>query len=893
MIDLPSPTRADVAAQLWRWLPGVYRARDADGRLQAFLALFADELWRLRRLAEQQHADHFIDSAQDWAVAYLADLVGTSVLFTGDAGQRREIAMRNRDDVKNTLHWRRQKGTLAGLEGVARDVGGFGVHAVEMFERTAWLQNLVHVKPAAVFALDLRHGEAVAAAATPFSRARALADLRPPGQRTGWHQVGHVLAFQWPIASHPLSGVVPRALGGGRFCFHPLGLDTALHAGGATDALRTQVAARPGATGADICRPNADDTPVRLRDLRAHPAAYVDSPLGFSIREDGIALVGGAPAASPALEPALDFGDLADARGLLSTDTTAYPAGLRFELAALRLGAVLQPVGSALAPVPYSPGQPWASQLQLRNPSGRLALDTVAPDFGYTPGMVPYQPDAGEFHHPVLLLRVANQGGAAAAFPASEAIVRNARGQALQVVLPALPAVAPGAAYHFYVAADGSTYFARGDHGAGVPDRNPDSSLFGAYAAPHLARAGEGQRRIRPGHPPGAARWRRVVARSLCCWDQPLVPPLAPGEVAIDPERGRLAFPAGEVPVGALSVDFRFGRTAPLGAGPFARAGLPAATLTVARTRDAGFASLQAAIAAAPQGRLEPVVIEILDSAVYEEVLLIENRSFPGGLVLQAAAQQTPFVVRPAAAPQLLRVANSTLGRLALDGLCWAGGALQVNGAVAALALRHCTMQPEDTALQVATAGACALSLDHCISGPIVLGTGTCTLDDCIVQHPAATVEQPGAATAIAAGSSALALARCTVIGSVAAAGATVSSTLCYGDFTLAAAGAACLRFSRLPRSLAVPAFRCTSATPIFVSLRWGDAGYAHLHPNTARSLTHGGEEGGEIGAFHAAGLPWRTQNAGLRLAESIPAGLVPVQIRVLPGPRFPGRALP
>lgn len=893
MTDLPSPTRADVAAQLWRWLPGLYRARDADGRLQAFVALFADELWRLRRLVEQQHADHFIDSAQDWAVAYLADLVGTSVLFTGDAARCRETAMRNRDDVKNTLHWRRRKGTLAGLEGVAHDVGGFGVHAVEMFERTAWLQNLVHVKPAAVFALDLRHGETVAAAATAFSRSRALADLRPTGERSGWHQVGNVLAFQWPIASHPLTGVTPRALGGGRFCFHPLGLDAALHAGGATEALRADVAARPGAAGADIAHPNADDTPVRLRDLRAHPAAYVDSPLGFAIREDGIALVGGAPAAAPAQDPALDFADLADARGLLPTDTTAYAAGQRFELAAVRLGAVLQGVGSAMAPVPYSPGQAWAAQFQLRNPSGRLALDTVAPDFGYVPGIAPYQPDAGEFHHPVLLLRVTNQGAAAAAFPASEAIVRNARGLALQVVLPALPALAPGAAQYLYVASDGSTYFARGDHGAGVPDRNPDGSLFGAYSAQHLARASEGQRRIRPGHPAGAARWRRVVARSLCCWDRPLVPPLAPGEVAVDPERGRLAFPPGEMPAGALSVDFRVGLTAPVGAGPFARSGLPAATLTVARTRDAGFASLQAALAAAPQGSALPVVIEILDSAVYEEALLIENRSFPGGLVVQAAAQQTPFITRPAEAPQLLRVANATLGRLVLDGLTLAGGALQVGGAVNTLSLRHCTLQPQDTPLQVATAAPCALSLERCISGFITLGAGPCTLDDSIVQHPWATVEQPGLVPAVAAAASAVALNRCTVIGSVTAASATVSNTLCYGELTVADPGAACLRFSRLPRSAPGQAFRCTSATPIFVSLRWGDAGYAHLHPNTARSLTHGGEEGGEIGAFHAAGLPWRTQNAGLRLAESIPAGLRPVQIRVLPGPCFPGRALP
>lgn len=892
MNGLHDPSRAEIAERLWRWLPGFYRARDEDGRLQGLLALFADELWRARRLAGQQLADHFIDSAQDWVIPYLADLVGTSVLFTGEAGRMRELALRNRDDVKNTLHWRRQKGTLGGLEGVAHDASGSGVLAAEMFERVVWLQHLAHVKPRARFALDLRDGAAVAAALTPFSQARALVDLRAASARAGWHRPSQVVVFSWPIASFPLAEVAPRAEGGGRFRFHPLGLDTALHAGGATPALRAQAKARPGADGADISRAHTDHTPIRLRDLRAHAAAYVDSPLGFAIREDGIPLVTGAAPAAPAREPALDFGDLADARGLVAADTGAYAPPLRLQLAAVRLGAVFAVIDGENAPLPYSPGVPLAAQLQLHNPSGRLALDAVTPDFGYTAGVDPYSPDAGEFHHPALLLRLSNLGAAAAAVPAHEVIVRNARGRALQVFLPALAALAPGAAHHVWVAADGSTYFARGDHGAGAPDRNPDASVFGAFAAQHLARASEGQRRIRPGHPAGAARWRRLVARPLCCWDQPLAPPLAPGEVAVDPERGRLVFAAGETPAGALTVDFRFGLTAPVGAGPFARPALPAALLTVARTRDAQFASLQAAIAAAPDGAAFPVVIEILDSAVYEEALAIANRSFPGGLVLQAAALQSPFLVKPAAAPRLLTVNNSSIARLALDGLVCAGGDVAVSGAVGALALRHCSLQPASVALQAAAT--VEVTLDHCVAGAIALGatTGRCVVSDSAVQHPAATVEQPAAGGAIAAAGWRVELSRCTVIGNVTAASVSLSNTLCHGGLQVTDWTASCLRFSRLPRTVTAPAFRCTPATPIFVSLQWGDAGWLHLHPNTAAALTRGGEEGGEIGVFHAAGLPWRAQNAGLRLAEAIPAGLAPVQVPVLPGPRFPGGVL-
>lgn len=894
MIDAPTPTREQFLAQLLQWLPGVYRARDAqaDGALRAFLSLFADELWRMRRTVEQAYADHFIDSAQDWVIPYLAELVGTEVLFTGEAARQRDIARRNRADVKNTIHWRRQKGTLAGLQDLAHGVGGWGVHAQEMFERVAWLQNLTHIKKQARFALDLRDGENLARSFTPFTQARALADLRTPDQRVGWHQTRQVCVFEWPIAAHPLRGVTPCAIGGGRFTFHPLGLDTALLAACDNETQRADVMRAPGSTGADITHPQASDMPIRTRDLRHHPSAYVGTPVGFSLREDGIALVGGPDAGAPLLDPCLDYPELASVRGMRAADTTVFAAGTQFELAAARLGAVLVPVNTVMTPMSYSPGQAFASQLQLVNPRGRLALNTVTPDFSYTPGVAPYQPDTGPYHHPVLLLSLTNTGAAPAAWPENELIVRNAHGSALQITLPALPSLAPAATVYFYVASDGATYFARGDHLAGAPDRNPDSFMFGAYSAAHLARASVGQRRIRPGHPAGAARFRRVVARDLCCWDKPLIPALAPGEVAIDPQRGRIAFPAAEVPSGELGTDFHIGLTAKIGAGPFSRGDRPRATLTVARTRNADFASVQAALNAAPDGSAPPVVIEILDSAVYEETLSLVNRNFPGGLLIQSSALQTPLLKKPPAAPRLLDIANSAIAVLGLDGLLMAGGAIRMTGAVRALRLRSCSLQPASVTLQLNMPAAIDVQLQQCISGPLSITApqGGVTLQDSIIQHPLASIETPGAAIALSFANGTAALEASTLLGTLNVQSASISNTLCHGDVLLAEADASCLRFSRLPPSLtALRAFRCTQATPVFVSITYGDAGYMHLHPNTAAQLLRGGEEGGEVGAFASAGLPWRTQNTGLRLNEYIPAGLVPVQIRVLPRQRFHG----
>lgn len=899
MNDTPSLSRAEVAEQLWRWLPAVYRARDAQqapggggqAPLRSFIGLIADELWRLRQLAEQQYDDHFIDSAQDWVIPYLADLVGSSVLFTGDAAQLREVAARNREDVKNTMRRRRRKGTLQALEGAAADAGGFGVVAVEMLTRTVVTHHLAHGAAGGEFTADLRRHEAVAAIGTPFCATRALADLRAPDHRQGWHAVHKVLVFAWADAGVALDEAAPREVTGGgaglarRYSFHPLGRDTALLAGGATEALRAAVAARPGAAGADILRPQANDLPIRCADLRAHAAAYVDSPLGFALHEDGIAMVGGSAPATASLRPATGHSVLLQGRGLVVADRSVYGAGTVAELAVVRLGALLNNAQVPPAPIPYSPGAAFSSQLRLRGMAGRCAVDTLAPNFGYAQGAAPYEPDSGAYHRAELLLRVANRGGAALAWPECEAVVRNARGVALQLSLPAIAALPAGAEQFFYVSDDGSTFHARSDHGPGDPDRNPDSLLFGAYMPAHLARASIGQRRLRPGRPPGADRWRRVVARPLCCWDQPLSPPLAAGEVAVDPERGRIAFAAAEAPVGDFTVDFRYGQRAALGAGPFVRAALPAPhrLLTVAKRRNADHQTVQSALDALLDNVALVQVVEVQDSALYEEALRIDGRVFPAAVVLRAASGCTPVVRRN----QPFTVLGSSVTALTLEGLCLAGGPLVGSGALAALTLLHCTLDPLTSGVQLSTAAPCALAIQRCITGPLALTSAgsTLVLEDSVVQHPLVRPEAAAGLDAVVADAAVLSATRCTLLGGLRAQQASLSNTLLLGALTLAEPLQGCLRYSRLPADFTGAAFACTTAQPIFVTLRPGASGWAALHPNADAALRSGGEEGGEIGAMALAGLPWRAAGALQRLQEYTPAGLLPALAWVTPRP--------
>ena len=190
--------------QLYQLLPQLYRSRDTQEDLLAFVAIFGHELARLRGNMDQLWKDFYIDSCQEWVIPYIADLVGTGVLF--NQGQR------NRADVKNTIHWRKEKGTLAGLEDIAAEISGWGALAVEMFQRLIWSQNLNHIRTAAIQAIDLSDGSLVARVGTPFDQACRAVDIRRPDGVVGSYQISNLAFYMWTIPSQPWSGADPVAI---------------------------------------------------------------------------------------------------------------------------------------------------------------------------------------------------------------------------------------------------------------------------------------------------------------------------------------------------------------------------------------------------------------------------------------------------------------------------------------------------------------------------------------------------------------------------------------------------------------------------------------------------------------------------------------------------------
>ncbi|MCP4341219.1 MAG: hypothetical protein GY799_20640 [Desulfobulbaceae bacterium] len=128
---------------LYQRLPEIYHIRDAEqlppGQLQAYLDVIDTVQAGIRDNIEELYHDFFIETCDDWAIQYIADLLGTSHL-AGDPWSLRA-------DVARSIHHRRRKGTSGAIESLTYALSGWAVHAVELRERLVWNQHINHQRP--------------------------------------------------------------------------------------------------------------------------------------------------------------------------------------------------------------------------------------------------------------------------------------------------------------------------------------------------------------------------------------------------------------------------------------------------------------------------------------------------------------------------------------------------------------------------------------------------------------------------------------------------------------------------------------------------------------------------------------------------------------------------
>jgi hypothetical protein len=207
---------AETPVPLYERLPEIYRIRDEEGRpagqLQAYLGLVEDAFGAVHENIRALYDDLFIETCDDWVIAYIADLLGTSHL-AGDPWTLRA-------DVADTIALRRRKGTLGAIELLTFNLTRWGVHCVELRENLVWHQHLNHQRPdqggQPPYGLPgvtrhqvirggtatLRDPATLSLLNTPFDRFGHIPDLRPPAGNGIRTNLPNLAIFLWRLEAY-------------------------------------------------------------------------------------------------------------------------------------------------------------------------------------------------------------------------------------------------------------------------------------------------------------------------------------------------------------------------------------------------------------------------------------------------------------------------------------------------------------------------------------------------------------------------------------------------------------------------------------------------------------------------------------------------------------------
>lgn len=296
MMTDPVPP-APMADRLYELLPGVHRLRDGQHgeQLRALLQVVGEQLQLVEDDINGLYDNWFVETCADWAIPYLGDLVGyvpTGVAAAledprGDAGRGLVAAVFPRRAVANVVRARRRKGTLALLEELAADVGGWPARAVE-FYRLLGVSQPVHLLGTGDAVprvwccrgrtVDVRDGEAIDLAEGPFGSLAHSVDVRRPTSRrtTGRYGIPSVGLFAWRLRPYSVTDTPARSLEDEdphRYSFSVLGNNAPLFARPV-----------PERTATDIAGEANLPVPIRRRALERNPDKFVGPGRSFQVR---------------------------------------------------------------------------------------------------------------------------------------------------------------------------------------------------------------------------------------------------------------------------------------------------------------------------------------------------------------------------------------------------------------------------------------------------------------------------------------------------------------------------------------------------------------------------------------------------------------------------------
>lgn len=234
----------DFAQRLYARIPENYRVYDQEqGQpLLALVQVIAEQVANLRQNLDDLWDQFFIETCRDWVVPYIGALVGANLLAN-------PVGRSNRLEVRDTVLWRRSKGTVAMLDALANEISGWSADIAEFFRSLGWSQNMNHLRLDRPLTADLRDPyrlSLLGRANDPFAHA---ADLKPANDldqartaqrspaigRASWgtpgrYQIKNLGFFIRRLAAFAVHGATPAAVdpgaaaapGAAYFTFDPL-----------------------------------------------------------------------------------------------------------------------------------------------------------------------------------------------------------------------------------------------------------------------------------------------------------------------------------------------------------------------------------------------------------------------------------------------------------------------------------------------------------------------------------------------------------------------------------------------------------------------------------------------------------------------------------------------
>jgi hypothetical protein len=274
--------------RLYGLLPAIYGMRDADRGypLRALLRVIEEQVDVVDDDITRLYENWFIETADDWAVPYIGDLVGyvpvSEASSPADApGCGIPRALVPRREIANLIRSRRRKGTLALLEVLAADVADWPARAVEFFKLLGRTQNIDHLWMARHRTADLRDTEALDLVDGPFDSIAHTVDIRRiNSDRTrGRTNIPSVGVFVWRLKSYSVTetpAYCAEDSGPHCFTFSVLGQDAPLFVRPQPETESTHIAEELNVPAA-----------IRRQAFDQRPADYYGHGLSLRIRAEG------------------------------------------------------------------------------------------------------------------------------------------------------------------------------------------------------------------------------------------------------------------------------------------------------------------------------------------------------------------------------------------------------------------------------------------------------------------------------------------------------------------------------------------------------------------------------------------------------------------------------